>query len=233
MLQRFKITSCIFFLCLFALTLMTVTPVFAADSAAFKQCQQIKPNGNSVPLMKQKKNCFKNLAGPRNSPAFKQCQQIKPQGAFQPMKQKKNCFRDLARNAGGAGAPAGAPAVTAAGNTRLGNHGCGNPDRRTHVDCLRAKLDQTPLRQTVKMGPRGLGNYGCGNPDRKTHVNCLRAKLDQQGGGNGAPAVTAAGNAPQRVGKRGPGKASKRPLCNIRKGFLNKKGLKVRARECR
>ena len=106
MFQRFKITSCAFILCLFALTLMTVTPVFAADSAAFKQCQQIKPNGNSVPLMKQKKNCFKNLAGPRNSPAFKQCQQIKPQGAFQPMKQKKNCFRDLARNAGGAGAPA-------------------------------------------------------------------------------------------------------------------------------
>jgi hypothetical protein len=118
-------------------------------------------------------------------------------------------------------------------NARLGNHGCGNPDFITHADCLRAKLDQTPLRKTVKMGPRGLGAYGCGNPDRKTHVNCLRAKLDQQGGGNGAPAVTAAGNAPQRVGKRGPGKASKRPLCNIRKGFLNKKGLKVRQRECR
>jgi hypothetical protein len=233
MLQKFKITSCAFILCLFALTLMTVTPVFAADSAAFVQCQQIKPNGTSVALMKQKKNCFKNLAGPRNSAAFKQCKQIKPRGAFQPMKQKKNCFRDLARNAGGAGAPAGAPAVTAAGNTRLGNHGCGNPDRRTHVDCLRAKLDQTPLRQTVKMGPRGLGNYGCGNPDRKTHVNCLRAKLDQQGGGNGAPAVTAAGNPSQRLGKGAPGKASKRPLCNIRKGFLNKKGLKVRARECR
>ena len=178
----------------------------------------------SVALMKQKKNCFKNLAGPRNSAAFKQCKQIKPRGAFQPMKQKKNCFRDLARIAGGAGAPA----VTAAGNARLGNHGCGNPDRIKHVDCLRAKLDQTPLRQTVKMGPRGLGNYGCGNPDRKTHVNCLRAKLDQQGGGNGAP-----GNAQKNVGKRGPGKGSKRPLCNIRKGFLNKKGLKVRARECR
>jgi hypothetical protein len=229
MLQKFKITSCVFILCLFALTLITVTPVFAADSAAFVQCQQIKPNGTSVALMKQKKNCFKNLAGPRNSAAFKQCKQIKPRGAFQPMKQKKNCFRDLARTAGGAGAPA----VTAAGNARLGNHGCGNPDRIKHVDCLRAKLDQTPLRQTVKMGPRGLGSYGCGNPDRRTHVNCLRAKLDQQGGGNGAPAVTAAGNAPQRVGKRGPGKASKRPLCNIRKGFLNKKGLKVRARECR
>ena len=100
MLQKFKITSCAFILCLFALTLMTVTPVFAADSAAFVQCQQIKPNGTSVALMKQKKNCFKNLAGPRNSAAFKQCKQIKPRGAFQPMKQKKNCFRDIARNDG-------------------------------------------------------------------------------------------------------------------------------------
>ena len=96
MIQKFKITSCAFTLCLFGLTLMTVSPVFAQNSAAFKQCQQIKPNGTSVPLMKQKKNCFKNLAGPRNSAAFKQCKQIKPQGAFQPMKQKKNCFRALA-----------------------------------------------------------------------------------------------------------------------------------------
>ena len=46
MLQKFKITSCAFILCLFALTLMTVTPVFAADSPAFVQCQQIKPNGS-------------------------------------------------------------------------------------------------------------------------------------------------------------------------------------------
>ena len=29
MLQKFKITSCAFFLCLFGLTLMTVSPVFA------------------------------------------------------------------------------------------------------------------------------------------------------------------------------------------------------------
>ena len=89
--------------------------------------------------------------------------------------------------------------------------GCVNPDRKKHVDCLRAKLDKTPLRKTVKMGPRGLGNYGCGNPDRQKHVSCLVAKLRQQKGGKG----------------------SKRPLCNIRKGFLNPKGLATRARECR
>jgi hypothetical protein len=62
MLQKLKITTCAFILCLFGLTLMTVTPVFAADSAAFKQCQQIKPSGKNYRKMKQKKNCFKNLA---------------------------------------------------------------------------------------------------------------------------------------------------------------------------
>jgi hypothetical protein len=97
MLQKFKITSCAFILCLFGLTLMTVTPVFAADSAAFKQCQQIKPQGKFGP-MKQKKNCFKNLAGPRSSAEFGECRKIKPQRKFIPMKQKKNCFRDLARS---------------------------------------------------------------------------------------------------------------------------------------
>ena len=97
------------------------------------------------------------------------------------------------------------------GKGKGGAFGCRTPDRKKHVDCLRAKLDKTPLRKTVQMGPRGLGNYGCGNPDRKKHVSCLVAKLRQQKGGKG----------------------SKRPLCNIRKGFLNPKGLATRARECR
>ena len=76
---------------------MTVTPVFAGDSAAFKQCQQINPQGKFEP-MKQKKNCFKDLAGPRSSAEFGECQKIKPQRKFIPMKQKKNCFRDLAQS---------------------------------------------------------------------------------------------------------------------------------------
>jgi hypothetical protein len=97
MLHKFKITTCAFILCLFGLTLMTVSPVFAADSAAFKQCQQIKPQGKFEP-MKQKKNCFKDLAGPRSSAEFGECQKIKPQRKFIPMKQKKNCFRDLAQS---------------------------------------------------------------------------------------------------------------------------------------
>ena len=97
MLQKFKITTCAFILCLFGLTLMTVSPVFAADSAAFKQCQQIKHQGKFEP-MKQKKNCFKDLAGPRSSAEFGECQKIKPQRKFILMKQKKNCFRDLAQS---------------------------------------------------------------------------------------------------------------------------------------
>ena len=66
MFHKFKITTCAFILCLFGLTLMTVSPVFAADSAAFKQCQQIKPHGKFGP-MKQKKNCFRDLARALNA----------------------------------------------------------------------------------------------------------------------------------------------------------------------
>jgi hypothetical protein len=40
---------------------MTVSPIFAQDSAAFIQCQQIKPHGK-FQAMKQKKNCFRDLA---------------------------------------------------------------------------------------------------------------------------------------------------------------------------
>ena len=56
-----KITSCAFILCLFGLTLITVSPVFADDPEAFVECQKIKPDG-SFEIMKQKKNCFRDLA---------------------------------------------------------------------------------------------------------------------------------------------------------------------------
>ena len=39
----------------------SVTSSYAADSAAFKQCQQIKPHGKFGP-MKQKKNCFRDYS---------------------------------------------------------------------------------------------------------------------------------------------------------------------------
>ena len=52
----------------------------------------------SFVAMKKKKNCFKNLAGPRKSAAFQACQKIKPNGkSYDKMKNKKDCFRDLAR----------------------------------------------------------------------------------------------------------------------------------------
>ena len=63
----------------------------------------------------------------------------------------------------------------------LGNYQCGNPDRKTHVNCLRAKLDSTPFGLTVPKGKRGLGKYGCATKKRRKHVNCLRSLLDQHG----------------------------------------------------
>ena len=97
MLQKFKITTCVFILCLFGLTLMTVSPVFAADSAAFVECQDMKWKKGK----KAKKNCFRDLAqasqpsdGSR-SPEFVACQDMKWKKG---KKAKKNCFRDLARS---------------------------------------------------------------------------------------------------------------------------------------
>jgi hypothetical protein len=66
----------------------------------------------------------------------------------------------------------------------LGNYGCGNPDKKTHVNCLRGLLSRTPHGTAVKQSSPsndGLGNYGCGNHDKSTHVNCLRGLLDQHG----------------------------------------------------
>ena len=67
----------------------------------------------------------------------------------------------------------------------LGNYGCGNKDRKTHVNCLRGLLTSTPYGLTVPKGKNGLGKYGCGrkagNKTKRKHVNCLRRLLDQHG----------------------------------------------------
>ena len=66
----------------------------------------------------------------------------------------------------------------------LGNYGCGNPDKKTHVNCLRGLLSSTPHGLAVQQSSPsndGLGNYGCGNRNKRTHVNCLRGLLDQHG----------------------------------------------------
>jgi hypothetical protein len=62
MLQKFKITTCAFILCLFGVTLTTVSPVLAEDSKEFKECQLIKPKDTDLALMKKKKDCFRDLA---------------------------------------------------------------------------------------------------------------------------------------------------------------------------
>ena len=56
MFHQFKITSYAIILCLFGLTPMTVSPVFADDSAAFVACQEI----GRKPIAKGK--CFRDLA---------------------------------------------------------------------------------------------------------------------------------------------------------------------------
>ena len=62
MLQKFNITTYAVALCLFAFMLFTAAPVFADPQGDFEECQSIKPNGVDFDLMKDKKNCFKDIA---------------------------------------------------------------------------------------------------------------------------------------------------------------------------
>ena len=55
MSQKFKITSCVFILCLFGFTLMTVSPVFAVDDDGFTVC-------DNMPEAASKLSCFRDLA---------------------------------------------------------------------------------------------------------------------------------------------------------------------------
>jgi hypothetical protein len=61
MLKTYRIIPLVFILFLFGFTLITVSPVIAEDSPEFVACQQIKPHGD-FKLMKQKKNCFRDVA---------------------------------------------------------------------------------------------------------------------------------------------------------------------------
>ena len=78
--------------------------------------------------------------------------------------------------------PMGAPAITGKRpGGKMGNYGCGQPNRRKHVSCLRRLLDTTPHAATVRKGQKGMGLYGCGDKNRRKHVNCLRRLLDKHG----------------------------------------------------
>ena len=61
MLKTYRIIPLGFILFFFGFTLITVAPVLAEDSPEFVACQQIKPAGD-FNLMKQKKNCFRDVA---------------------------------------------------------------------------------------------------------------------------------------------------------------------------
>ena len=62
MLQKFNITTYAVALCLFAFMLFTAAPVFADPQGDFEECQSIKPKGVDFDLMKDKKNCFRDIA---------------------------------------------------------------------------------------------------------------------------------------------------------------------------
>ena len=58
MLQKFKITTCVFILCLFGLTLMTVSPVHAQLSKRGLGCDKMIEGPKSI--SRKKINCFRN-----------------------------------------------------------------------------------------------------------------------------------------------------------------------------
>ena len=64
MLQKHKITTYVFILCLFGLTLMTTTPVFAYGkyNAEFEQCEKIEIKNKQGNPTGKRMNCFRNLA---------------------------------------------------------------------------------------------------------------------------------------------------------------------------
>ena len=62
MLQKFNITTYAVVLCLFGFMLFTAAPVFADPQGDFEECQSIKPKGVDFDLMRDKKNCFKDIA---------------------------------------------------------------------------------------------------------------------------------------------------------------------------
>jgi outer membrane murein-binding lipoprotein Lpp len=62
MLKTYRIIPLVFILFLFGFTLITVSPVFAADSAAFVECTQLKHPQRNFKQLLNKKDCFRDLA---------------------------------------------------------------------------------------------------------------------------------------------------------------------------
>ena len=63
MLQKLKITTYVFILCLFGLTLITVSPIFAEDSAAIDKCENMSKHRRGKRLVRSTDqiSCYKSL----------------------------------------------------------------------------------------------------------------------------------------------------------------------------
>ena len=63
MLQKLKITTYVFILCLFGLTLITVSPIFAEDSAAIDNCEKMSKHrrGKRFVRSTDQISCYKSL----------------------------------------------------------------------------------------------------------------------------------------------------------------------------
>ena len=63
MLQKLKITTYVFILCLFGLTLITVSPIFAEDSAAIDKCENMSKHrrGKRFVRSTDQISCYKSL----------------------------------------------------------------------------------------------------------------------------------------------------------------------------
>ena len=63
MLQKLKITTYVFILCLFGLTLITVSPIFAEDSVAIDKCEKMSKHrrGKRFVRSTDQISCYKSL----------------------------------------------------------------------------------------------------------------------------------------------------------------------------
>ena len=63
MLQKLKITTYVFILCIFGLTLITVSPIYAEDSAAINNCEKMSKHrrGKRFVRSTDQINCYKSL----------------------------------------------------------------------------------------------------------------------------------------------------------------------------
>ena len=101
MLQKFKITTCAFILCLFGLTLMTVTPVLAMDSEFARCADMDRGEGNAA---KKVLRCFKQLltSKDRELEGYIRCQSLVkgPSERHTWPRRKLECFRALVSSIG-------------------------------------------------------------------------------------------------------------------------------------